>query len=110
MGQKSFFKPLGADGLKRLRFKIITRKGKVVDFVVQLELNFKGRWYQVVRYDFAHGFPHRDILTPRGDEEKTPLALETLEQCVQYAEQDLMDRHEWYIERFMRILERRHDR
>ncbi len=80
----------------------MTRKGRVVDFLVQLEVLAKEHWHPVVRYDFAHGFPHRDILTPRGDEEKTPLALEALEQCVQYAEQDLMDRQEWYVDRFLR--------
>ena len=104
MGEKKFFKSLGSDGAKRLRFKLVTKKGKVVDFVVQLEIFEKNKWYPVVRYDFAHGFPHRDMLLPTREEEKTPLSLETLEQCVQYAEQDLMDRYEWYIERFLKQL------
>ncbi|MBI2118547.1 MAG: hypothetical protein HYT97_02850 [Elusimicrobia bacterium] len=102
MGEKNFLKFLGADQTRRLRFRIITRKGKVIDFLVQLEVFTKIKWHPVVRYDFSHGFPHRDILLPDGQEEKTPLSLETLEQCVQYAEQDLVDRDEWYVEQFMK--------
>ena len=102
VGEKNFLKPLGLDRTKRLRFRIVTRKGRVVDFLVQLELFVKNKWWPVVRYDFAHGFPHRDVLTTRGEEEKTPLSLESLEQCVQFAEQDLEDRHEWYIEQFLK--------
>ena len=102
MGEKSFFKWIGSEGIQRLRFRIVTRKGKVIDFIVQLEVFAKHKWHPVVRYDYAHGFPHRDVLSPRGDEEKTPLLLATLEQCVQYAEQDLMDRSEWYVEQFLK--------
>ncbi len=104
MGQKQFFKKLGTDGTIRLRFKIVTRNGKIIDFVVQLEVFVRHKWHPVVRYDFAHGFPHRDILSPNGNEEKKPLILDTMEQCVQYAEQDLMDRYEWYIEQFSKYL------
>ncbi len=102
MGEKNFLKPLGTDHTKRLRFKIVTKKSKVTDFVVQLEIFVRNKWYSVVRYDFAHGFAHRDVLSPRGEEEKMPLSLETLEQCIQYAEQDLTDRYEWYIEQFIK--------
>ena len=102
MGEKKFIKVLGSEGNKRLRFKIVTRKGRVVDFVVQLEIWVTQKWWPVVRYDYAHGFPHRDMLSPKGEEEKTPLMLATLEQCVQYAEQDLLDRHEWYVAQFLR--------
>ncbi|MBI1883468.1 MAG: hypothetical protein HYS08_04585 [Chlamydiae bacterium] len=72
--------------------------------MVQLEVWAKDKWYPVVRYDYARGFAHRDVLSPKGEEEKRPLTLDSLEQCVQYAEQDLTDRYEWYIEQFLRKL------
>ena len=102
MGEKRFIKLLGSDGKKRLRFRIVTRKGRVVDFLVQLEVLAGREWLPVVRYDNAHGFPHRDVISPGGEEEKTPLLLDTMEQCLHYGEQDIADRCEWYISHFMK--------
>ena len=104
MGEKSFFKPVGSEGRTRLRFGIGTRKGKVTDVLIQLELHLDGEWRPVVRYDNAHDFAHRDVLDPKGNQvEKTPLKLGSLAEVLQYAEQDLIDRFEWYIERFLKM-------
>jgi hypothetical protein len=104
VGDKSFVKSIGDDGDKRLRFRIRTRKGKVVEFVVQLELRSDGGWKPVVRYDNAHGFAHRDVLDPRGElVEKKVLKLATLAEVLEFAEQDLSDRFEWYVERFLKM-------
>lgn len=103
MGDKFFFKPVGAEGDLRLRFRIRTSKGKVVEFMVQLEFRADGDWKPVVRYDNAHDFAHRDVLDWRGNEiEKTPLRLGTLPEILEYAEQDLMDRADWYADRFLK--------
>jgi len=57
----------------------------------------------VVRYDNAHDFPHRDVLNIAGEcIEKMPLKLGTLDEILEYAEQDLLDRVDWYIERFFK--------
>jgi hypothetical protein len=37
-------------------------KGRVASFVVRLMVKLDGRDYNVVRYDTAHGAPHRDTL------------------------------------------------
>lgn len=104
MGDKFFFKLIGAEDDLRLRFRIRTLKGQVVEFLVQLELHMDGAWKPVVRYDNAHDFAHRDVLDPKGDEiEKTPLRLGTLAEILEYAEQDLMDRADWYVERFLKM-------
>ncbi len=103
MGDKFFFKLIGDEGNKRLRFKIRTQKGKVVELLVQLELNTNGDWKPVVRYDNAHGIAHRDVLDPKGVlREKKSLKLGTLGEVIEFAEQDLLDRAEWYIERFVK--------
>lgn len=102
MGDKSFFKPIGSAGDKRLRFRIGTKKGKVVEILVQLEVLVEGVWKPVVRYDNAHDFAHRDILDLKGREaEKTPLKLGSLGEVLEYAEQDSIDRLGWYVERFL---------
>jgi hypothetical protein len=104
VGDKSFLKAIGAAGDKRLRFRIRTRKGKVVEFLVQLELYVDGAWKPIVRYDNSHDFAHRDLIDPEGKEiEKKPLKLGTLDEILEFAEQDLNDRVEWYVEKFLKM-------
>ena len=50
----------------RLRVEFITEQGHVRDFVVQYERYLDGEYRPVVRYDRAHGRPHRDILDHSG--------------------------------------------
>ena len=45
-----------------IRVGFDTERGQVVDFSAQLECLFINRWRPVVRYDSAHGRPHRDTL------------------------------------------------
>lgn len=89
-------------GDDRLRFRIITVKGRVTDIVVQYETVIHGRWHAVVRYDCSHGFFHRDILSAKGAETKQAIDIENLQDALTYAEQDIKDRWEWYKEKFKR--------
>ncbi len=50
----------------QLRMRINVGRGRIAGFVVQLELEVDGQISPVVRYDCAHGQPHRDTLNPRG--------------------------------------------
>ena len=76
----------------------------MTDVLIQLELRLDGEWRPVVRYDNAHDFAHRDVLDPKGNQVgKSPLKLGSLAEVLQYAEQDLIDRFEWYIERFLKM-------
>ena len=52
-----------------------TRRGVVVDFVVQLEVLFRGRWVPIVRYDMAHGTPHVDRYETPTTRTKTQLDM-----------------------------------
>lgn len=50
-----------------VRVRIVTERGRgVVSFAVQYEITIGGRTAPVVRYDSAHGQPHRDVLDPLG--------------------------------------------
>ena len=104
MGNKEFTKKLSPEGDNRLRIKIETAKGKVKDIVVQLETKIKDKWYPIVRYDCSHGFFHRDLLNPKGEKIKQPIAIENLKDALTYAEQDIRDRWEWYKEKFKKGL------
>jgi len=58
---KEFIKTVSIDGNDRLRIRIGTEKGQVVNVMVQYEANITGAWCEIVRYDCAHGFLHQQI-------------------------------------------------
>lgn len=73
----------------------------MVKFTVQLEINIKGEWKPIVRYDTAHGFAHRDIFRRDGGFEKTPLAFSDYSSALTFAEMDLRSNWKWYQEQFL---------
>ncbi len=95
---------LNADELEKLRIKIHTDKGKILDIVVQYESFLNNKWTPVVCYDCSHGFFHRDVLYPGNEKEKQSISITTLEDALKYAEQDLKDRWEFYKERHLKKL------
>ena len=104
--EKTFLKHLDNEGLERIRMRISVDKGKVIDIMVQYETIINNKWASVVRYDCAHGFFHRDVLTPQGDKEKQRIAIENLDYALQYAEQDIKDRWKFYKQRFTKKIKK----
>ena len=95
---------LDVDKLEKLRIKIHTDKGKILDIVVQYESFLNNKWIPVVRYDCSNGFFHRDVLYPGNEKEKQTIPITTLEDALKYAEQDIKDRWEFYKERYLKKL------
>ncbi len=87
-----------------MRIRITTKRGKVTNIMVQYEAKIKDAWQEIVRYDCAHGYFHRDVIYPGGKKEKQAIGIENLKDALQYAEQDLNDRWSWYKERYKRRL------
>ena len=106
MREKEYFKYLDKFENERMRLKIRTEKGTVVDMVVQYESKVGEQWKAVVRYDCAHGFFHRDVIFPNGDKEKKAIAITDLETALSYAEQDIKDRWEFYKERYIKLFKK----
>lgn len=79
--------------------RIETSKGKVKYFVVQYETFLNNDWNAIVRYDLAHESFHRDVLNPKGEKEKQVIAINNLEDALNYSQQDLKDHWEFYKER-----------
>lgn len=104
MKEKEYFKYLDKNEDERLRLIIRTEKGKIFDIVVQYETQIKEQWKQVVRYDCAHGFFHRDFIYPDGKKQKKALAIHDLQTALSYAEQDLKDHWEFYKEKYLKHL------
>lgn len=66
MSQKEFIKRLDKFGQERMRVKLTINKGKLSDLVFQYESFIDNHWREIVRYDLAHGFFHRDFVFPKG--------------------------------------------
>jgi hypothetical protein len=89
-----------------LRYRFDTDRGQVGPFTVQLEVFDPDgrRWRPVVRYDDAHGVPHRDILDYDGSVvEKTPLRPGiSNKQAMEEGARDIRAHFRTYIEAFWR--------
>lgn len=95
--------PLGFDGRRRTRHVRIDNK--IVEFVVQYELNIKDKWYPIIRYDTSHGFAHKDIISYKGDVKKEKLPFDDLNLVLTFAEKDLKDNWERYKKCFLSEVE-----
>ena len=71
------------------------RDGEAFGFVVQLEVDDKG-WKPVVRYNYAHGKPHRDLIHRKGKKEKLWLDM-NLKEVLNYGKKDITKNWKKYI-------------
>jgi hypothetical protein len=91
-----FLYPLSMEGKDRLRVKALKKRGVISGFVVQYEALLKGDWRAIVRYDTAHGFAHKDIIHPTGEQEKQPLYFPDYNLAFTFAIQDPKITWPWY--------------
>lgn len=98
MPAKEYIIPYTKDARKRHLHDTI--KGKVVKFMVQLEVNYKGNWMEVVRYDCSHGFAHRDSYNFFGKQIKEELYL-NFEDALTLADDDIDENWETYKHKFL---------
>lgn len=87
--------PIATDTVIRIHHRI--QQGKVIHFVVQLEVQGK----PVKRYDNAHGFAHIDRYNLKGNQQKETLDL-NFNEALTLAEQDIKQNWPIYRERFLR--------
>jgi hypothetical protein len=86
----------------RIRAHFTVDKGEVVDFLVQYEALINEKWYAVVRFDTAHGFPHIDILHFDGRKEKFSLSHLTPNDALTMAQLDVGQNWERYRENYLK--------
>ena len=106
MKEISYQKFLDDYEFERLRIKIHSEKGELIDIVIQYESFINNKWNPIVRYDCSHGFFHRDIMKPNGEKEKQAIIISNLKDAMNYAEQDIKDRWEFYKERYSKKLKK----
>jgi len=73
LAERVYIIPYSRDARKRHYHK--TKRGRVVHFVVQLEVEVEDEWKPVVRYDCSHRFVHRDSYDLRGRQRKEEFDL-----------------------------------
>ena len=98
MGEKEHIIPYSKDARKRHYHSAI--RSKVVKFMVQLEIEYKGNWKEVVRYDCAHGYAHRDSYNLIGKQKKEELYL-NFEDALTLADDDIDENWETYKHKFL---------
>ncbi|MDR0792230.1 MAG: hypothetical protein LBE82_02895 [Chitinophagaceae bacterium] len=104
MTKKEFTKQLDKQGFERLRVRLIINNGILVDIVFQYESYIDEKWREIVRYDVAHGFFHRDILSPKGGKEKKRIEIPDMKTAATFAEQDIKDKWEFYKSKYLKRL------
>jgi len=82
----------------QIRILLHTEKGRVKDFVVQLEL-LEDREVPIARYDYAHGFAHRDVYHRDGRKTKEEVHESGLEAVVRMAISDFRENWPVYLRR-----------
>jgi hypothetical protein len=104
MPTRSFRRRLDDNGLEWLRVRFTTEAGQVTAFMVRYETLIDGNPVPVVRFDTAHGFPHRDVLDRRGRlVAKTPLEDQpTLGAALTHAQHEIQDSWPRYREAFFK--------
>ncbi len=84
-----------------------TDRGEVVSFVVKLLCDIHGRRYEVIRYDSAHGCPHKDTLDTEGhviSDRKVWYYYLSNSVAFTTAIDDIEQNYEFYRERFVKWL------
>ncbi len=70
MGEKFWIQDFET-GLDRLRVHFTVERGQVISIlVIQYEAYIDGKWRAIVRFDESHGFFHRDVMSPTGEQRK----------------------------------------
>jgi hypothetical protein len=107
VNKKEFTKSLDKLGLERLRVKMTISKDELTDLVFQYESFINGHWYEIVRYDLAHGFFHRDFINAKGEKEKVRIEIVDLKTAATFAEQDIKDKWEFYKAKYLKTIKRK---
>jgi len=82
-----------------------TVNGLIINYVVKLVQLIDKKYCEIVRFDNAHGCPHKDIIDKKGNIIRK-IWFESIDnkQGLDMAIKDLKDNYEMYIERYKRWL------
>jgi len=85
----------------RKRHYHVTEAGKITNFSVQLEVHTGGTWREVVRYDCAHGYAHKDCYNIEGKRRKINVFM-NFEEALTFADDDINENWKIYRQKFLK--------
>ncbi|MBM3304071.1 MAG: hypothetical protein FJY76_03160 [Candidatus Aenigmarchaeota archaeon] len=93
----------------RMRTRLFIHKGKITNYVVQLEHLVGEDWKQVIRFNCYHGIVHKDIYNMDGRQvRKVDMgSFSDLKDAVDFATNDIRGRYKEYIRRFYKEIQGR---
>jgi len=100
MGDKEFLVYLSPECEDCLRHLHTMRRGRLVRFCIQYEAWGGDKWTPIVRYDTAHGRPHRDLLHPDGTETKEEFLGYSAADVMMFGERDIRSNWRRYREAY----------
>ena len=86
----------------RLDSHIEYDRGEPTEFSFQLSGYVLGEWVTLVRYDTAHGEPHRHICYPDGTVERMGFVAVLPVTIVGWVQRDIQEHAEHYLEEYVR--------
>ena len=98
MAEKNYLILLDLD--TRKRHYHFTEAGKITKFAVQLEVKVKDTWKEVIRYDCAHGYSHKDLYDIKGKHRKININM-NYEDALTYADDNINENWQIYRHRFL---------
>ena len=105
MSEKEYIYYLTLGRKDRFRYYHDLIQGKIVRFVVQYEAYINGSWYPIIRYDTAHGHPHKDILHPNKPQEKIEFHGYSTDDVLTLGERDIKANWQHYRVKYEQEME-----
>ena len=89
MSEKEYIYYFTPERKDRFRYYHYLIQGHIVRFRIQYEARIGETWHAVVRYDTAHGRPHKDILHVDGSQDKVEFYGYPEEEVLTLGERDI---------------------
>jgi len=107
MGEREFIIYLDPEErLNRYRHYHVWERGHIIEFRIQYEALIGGEWQPIVRYDTAHGGPHKDILHPDRPETKEWFTFYSCAEVLTIGQRDIMENWPVYRARYEKEMQR----
>lgn len=106
MGEKEYLVYLSPEHTDRFRYYHALKRGKIVRFRIQYEGLIGKDWHAIVRYDTAHGRPHKDLLHPDGTQEKREFYGYSREEVLTLGERDIKANWKRYRATYVQEMEK----
>jgi hypothetical protein len=84
-----------------LRIRLLTKRGRLFQFLVQYEALINDQLHVISRYDNAHGFIHQDVSEPDGKRQRRILSDYTAEYALNMVIEDFGNRWKQYRARYV---------